>query len=188
MARIFHVTPAGIPAQAICHFGEAVSYIPYEQGASASGRQFEPAFRRARVTSICRDFSQKIICATASFACIGARMFWDRHKVFPTKESIVSEKEKMLSVMQEIFSVKEKMPSVMQSLLSVKEKILSVPQSLLSVKEKMLSVMQEILSAREKISSVKESIFCIPDSTFSVTNKIFSLTNTMLGEGKRSLR
>ena len=27
------------------------------------------------VTSICRGFSQKIICATASFACIWARMF-----------------------------------------------------------------------------------------------------------------
>ncbi len=42
-ARIFDATPAGIPAQASYHFGEAVSSIAYEQGASASGRQSEPA-------------------------------------------------------------------------------------------------------------------------------------------------
>jgi hypothetical protein len=131
--------------------------------------------------TICRGFSQKIICATASifvvtvsFAFIWARMFWGRHNIFPKTESIMFENEKMLSVMQKILSAKEKM--------------LSATQKILVAKEKTFSIRQKILTAKEKISSVKETIFCIPDSAFFVIDNIFSVTNTMLGEGQRSFR
>jgi hypothetical protein len=120
-----------------------------------------------RMTSICRGFSQKIICATASilaatvgFACILANMFWGRYKVFPTTESIMFANEKMFSATQKI----------------------------LVAKEKAFSIRQKILTAKEKISSVKESIFCIPDSAFFLIDNIFFVTNTMLGEGQRFFR